>query len=178
MHTYTRIHIGKQGIYRLHDQYGGQTHRHPPGEGQLNLRNFVLPSILPGSFFQQTRRRRGGWRRDGSARFRGVEPNTRRGHINCEFFFPTMAHIQRDPDHSKRRRKSRTMERRSAMLPFASFSSREHSARQGSKKFAGFVASVEERHRERTEIKIYIENDISNCRIKSIARCERTIDGS
>lgn len=52
-----------------------------------------------------------------------------------------------------------------------------HSARQGSKKFAGFVASVEERHRERTEIKIYIENDISNCRIKSIARCERTIDG-
>lgn len=56
MHTYTRVHIGKQGIYRLHDQYGGQTHRHPPGEGQLDLRNFVLPSILPSTFFQQTRR--------------------------------------------------------------------------------------------------------------------------
>lgn len=64
-HTHTHLYnihtTGKQSIYRHHDQYGGQTHRHPPGEGQLDLRNFVLPSILLGSFFGG-RDAAGGWR--------------------------------------------------------------------------------------------------------------------
>lgn len=74
---YTYIRIGKQNIYRLHDQYGGQTHRHPPGEGQLDLRNFVLPSILLGSFFGE-RDAAGGWRHEGSTRLRRVELYTTR----------------------------------------------------------------------------------------------------
>lgn len=96
VYIYTLIHIGK-GIYRLHDQYGGQTHRHPPGEGQLNLRNFVLPSILPGSFFRQTSsHRRMASRRISSISAVVWSPGTRKPYINCErsFSLPWM-HAQK-----------------------------------------------------------------------------------
>lgn len=61
-------------------------------------------------------------------------------------------------------------------LPLANFFSRTFCTMRIERFAVAFVASVEERRTDRNK---NLQNDISNCRIKSlIARWERTIDGS
>jgi len=188
IHTYSHVHvyIGKQSIHRLGDQYGGQTHRHPPGEGQLDLRNFVLPSILAGSFFQQTSSQRREWRRDGSARFRTWDGVAYTGNVLIarDLFFShgdacSKRSIARTDDWANRKQWSAVA---LAYLVLRLSFWRKRGKNTVSKRPPLKLWQTNSRQSkapdEREENKnLYRERYFSIRRIKSIARCARTIDG-